>query len=162
VEGRLVPKVVVAPQTSVIEAAVDEEGAWVPCTPLVTLRTSPDRLWLAAAALLAPPVSALAHRWGAGTGLSRDVVRLTVAQVAAIPLPRCEASWQRGAKALARAARSVDEATWRNHLLEAGRELTVAYGLDAAHEVFPWWASRLPRWRRSSALAASPSLPSRA
>ena len=160
VDGRLVPKVVVAPQTSVIEAAVDESGSWVPCTPLVTLRTTPDLLWPVAAVLLAPPVSALAHRLGAGTGLGRDVVRLNVRQVAALPQPVDDEAWRRGAAAVARASEATDEAGWRRQLLLAARAMTVAYGLDAHHEVVEWREERLPNWRRSPAPVAPSSLPS--
>ncbi len=56
--SRLVPKVLIATQTKVIEAAVDDEGAWVPAVPVISVVAERDRLWHLAAALCSPPLTA--------------------------------------------------------------------------------------------------------
>ncbi len=38
------PKLLVAPQTRVVEVVVDEAGAWLPGVPLVAVLAPPDRL----------------------------------------------------------------------------------------------------------------------
>ncbi|HMJ79193.1 MAG TPA: N-6 DNA methylase, partial [Iamia sp.] len=71
--ARLRPKVLVAPQTRVVEAAVDADGVFLPATPLVAVEpltdvADPDLApWLVAAALSAPPVTAWALALTAGT-----------------------------------------------------------------------------------------------
>ncbi len=44
-DQRLHPKVLVATQTKVIEAVVDDTGDVAPCTPVVAVTAPPDRLW---------------------------------------------------------------------------------------------------------------------
>ena len=101
VDDRLRPKVVVATQTKVLEAAVDGAGAWVPSTPVLSVepRVSDD-VWRAGAVLCAPPVSAWAARTFAGAALAADTIKLSAKQVRAIPLPANAAAWCAGAEAL--------------------------------------------------------------
>ena len=54
VRDTLVPKVVVATQTRVGEAAVDQEGRWVASTPTVALVADPELLWRIAAVVCSP------------------------------------------------------------------------------------------------------------
>ncbi|HEY2814198.1 MAG TPA: N-6 DNA methylase [Acidimicrobiales bacterium] len=131
VEQRLVPKVVVATQTRVVEVAVDARGRWVPSTPVIAVQADPVQLWRVAAALSAPAVSAWAMRRHAGAALSPDAIKLSAAQVLEVPLPWDDVAWQRGADALA-----------AGRLVEAGEAMTRAYG--SGDEVFEWWRSRLP------------------
>ncbi len=87
-ERRLVPKVLVATQTTVIEAAVDEAGDWLPSVPVITVvpRQAAD-LWRVAAVLTAPPVAALAAAAHLGAGFAGSTLKLSAAQVLALPLP---------------------------------------------------------------------------
>jgi len=160
VRARLRPKVLVAPQTRVVEAAVDAAGRAVPGVPLVTVEPQPGAgravpppppdacgaappgeeewvLWLLAAALSAPPVSAWALYETAGTARHGDAVKLAARQVRAVPLPVDGDRWAIAAAAL-RAGRP---------LAEVGPDLTRAYGLDPDHPVTAWWAARLPGGR---------------
>jgi hypothetical protein len=129
VVDRLVPKVVLATQTKILEAAVDVEGTWVPSTPVIAVHAEPTLLVRVGAVLLAPPVSAWAASTYAGVALTADAIKLSARQVVEIPLPTNEAAWARGAAALA-----------GGDVLEAGRLMTLAYRCDP--EVTQWWANR--------------------
>lgn len=133
VDDRLVPKVVLATQTKVLEAAIDVEGTWVPSTPVIAVHAPADQLFRVAAVLLAPPVSAWASSAYAGVALTSDAIKLSARQVLEIPLPKRSDQWDRGAAAV----RAGD-------LMEAGRHMTKAYGCGA--DVLQWWANR---WQRS-------------
>jgi hypothetical protein len=138
--------VVVATQTRVMEAAVDVDGSWLPSTPLISVVAPAERLWHAAAALLAPPVTAWAlRRWG-GAALAAGGLKLSAAQVRAIPSPRPSPDWDAAANAVRRATEALDEAERRRWLLIAATESSRAYGVDdlALHS---WWEARLPRPR---------------
>ena len=88
---RLVPKVLVANQTSIIEAVCDPAGEWLPAVPVIgiypdpsTSRSSrpmpgptrrPHVAWRIAAVLTSPIASAWVWHHGAGTGLSATSIR---------------------------------------------------------------------------------------
>jgi SAM-dependent methyltransferase len=81
---RLVPKILIANQTSVIEAVHDVKGEWLPSVPVITCTTAdPDRV-------MAVLGSAAAVAWvrdhAAGSGLSAKAVRLNPRLLASIPL----------------------------------------------------------------------------
>jgi len=123
--SRLVPKVVVASQTPVLEAAVDADGAWLPSVPVITV-TGADP-WAVAAVLTSPVASAWLAARTLGTGLSAGALRPTAALLTELPLP--ERSW--------------DEATRRlrdGDVAGAGLAVSAAYGIDAADE---WWLERI-------------------
>jgi SAM-dependent methyltransferase len=127
--GQLRPKVLVAPQTKVIEAAVDEEGAWIPSVPVVSVVPHRDEdLWLVAAVLLAPPVAAWAAHRHLGSGLGPTSVRLRASEVLDLPLP--PGQWTAAAELLR--AGEIDGA--------AGQLCTV-YGLNGGERdrVLSWW-----------------------
>ena len=127
-EALLRPKVVVATQTRVIEAAVDEDGTVVPSVPVISVvPREPSFVWHALAVLLAPPVAAWAiRRWG-GTALSSSALKLGAPNVREIPMPAGD--WS-DAAALLRAG-DVDR---------AARAMCGAYGVG--EEVFEWWQAR--------------------
>ncbi len=128
---RLVPKVVLATQTKVLEAAVDVEGTWVPSTPVIAVHAAPDALFRVLAVLLAPPVSAWAASGFAGTALASDAIKLSARQVLEAPLPVHEAPWAEAASALC-----------AGDVYRAGALMTTAYNAD--DDVFEWWTRRLP------------------
>jgi predicted RNA methylase len=128
---RLVPKVVLATQTKVLEPAIDRDGRWVPSTPVIAVHTRPDQLGHVAAVLLAPPVSAWAARRFAGAALSAGAIKLSAKQVGTIPLPPDGLAWDDAA----RAALDGDvDAT--------AVAMTEAY--EAGPDVLEWWRGRRP------------------
>ena len=131
VHERLVPKVVLATQTRVLEAAVDVNGVWVPSTPVIAVHTAHAQLFAVAAVLTAPPVSAWAAATYAGVALAADAIKLSARQVLEIPLPRDQPRWDAAAEALR-----------HGDLLDAGAHMTAAY--RAGDAVLEWWRSRLP------------------
>ena len=129
------PKLLVASQTRVIEAAVDIEGDTVALTPLVAVfpkSGDPDALWLALAALCAPPATAWATSRAAGTGRAAATLRLSADLVRNVPTPPDRVRWEAAARALAAGAGPNE----------------VAAGLSAAWEcddsVTSWWRRQLP------------------
>lgn len=141
--SRLVPKLLVAGQGRVIEAVVDEAGAWLPSVPVVSVvpRDSAD-LWRLLAVLLAPPVVAHAATRYLGAGLTPGSVKVSARQLAALPLPPDTAAWAEGARLAEQAQRAADAD--RPALLgAAGRAMTAAYRADPA--TFDWWWDRVPR-----------------
>ncbi len=126
---RLVPKVLVATQTPVIEAAVDESGAWLPSVPVITVSGADP--WSIAAVLSAPVASAWVAARSIGTGLTANALRPTASLLAQIPLPVRE--WQEATRRL------------RNGDLDgAAIEMMYAYGVDDA-ELLAWWRTRVTR-----------------
>ena len=92
------PKVVVATQTRVIEAAADHGGTWVPCTPVVSVlpKRAAD-VDLLAAALCAPPAAAWAAARAGGTGPVPHAIRMSTELALAVPLPADRRAWRRAA-----------------------------------------------------------------
>ena len=134
---KLVPKVLVANQTRIIEAVADPQGAWLPGVPVNTV-TPIDRndVWAIAALLTSPVASALAWQAGAGTGLSATSVRIGPAVLSAIP-------WPAGPLA------SAIDALRAGDVPACGRATMVAYGLED-HDLIDWWLNHLPASSRPS------------
>jgi len=130
--ARLVPKVVVATQTRVIEAAVDERGTWLPAVPVISIVAEARMLWPLAAALCSPPLAAWAATQHLGAARSSSAIKLSASDVRALPLPAPSVAWEHAEAAL----RAGD-------VLEAGRLMCAAYGVDDT--AFTWWRDRLPR-----------------
>jgi SAM-dependent methyltransferase len=142
--SRLVPKVLVATQGSVLEGVVDVSGEWLPSVPTLVCTPPPDRLWHALAVLLAPPVVAHAAARYIGAGLTARAVKLSAKQLAALPLPGDRKAWDRGAE-LARAAQEAASTEERGALLmRCAEQMCTAYDVDAA-QVMDWWAARAIR-----------------
>lgn len=132
---KLVPKVLVANQTRIIEAVADEAGAWIPGVPVTTVTPTGETPVVELAAVLTSPVaSAVAWHLAAGTGLSTTTVRVGPIQLASLPWPRGDLGPAVGA------LRDGDVAA-------CGRLVTAAHGLagDAADQLVSWWTRRLPR-----------------
>ena len=136
------PKLVVATQTRVLEAAVDEAGAWLPCTPVLSVVVPPPRLWHVAAAVLSPPATAWALQRCAGAALGPGAIKLGANDLRSLPLPEPGDAWDRAAAAVRRASAAPDEPARHAALLDAAEATTLAYGLDDPGLV-AWWAGRL-------------------
>jgi hypothetical protein len=144
VDDRLVPKVVVATQSRVVEAAVDRDGTWVPSTPVISVTAPADRLDHIAAALLAPPITALARRRYAGAALATGAVKLAARQVLELPIPEPGDQWD-AAAGLVAGLPAIDDPVAREAVLVAAGELMIgAYGIvDRGGELLEWWAAGL-------------------
>lgn len=140
--ARLVPKVVLATQTAVLEAAVDEKGVWLPMTPSISVIADADELWHVAAVLLSPVASAWSLRNAAGAALVRGGIKLSASQVRAMPLPSGANAWDQSAALVHEASELDNPAKIKQMLLVAGELSTKAYGQDEV--VTTWWKSRFP------------------
>ena len=138
------PKLLVGTQGKVVEAVVDEDGAWLPSVPVISVMPAVGDLWRVLAVLLAPPVTAHAVARYAGTALSMQAVKLSASQVAAIPLPTVEEPWAEAANVVRRA--QADAGARPALLREAGALMCAAYEVDA-DTVLPWWEDRLRKRR---------------
>ncbi|MAT06996.1 MAG: hypothetical protein CL424_18335 [Acidimicrobiaceae bacterium] len=146
---KLVPKVLVANQTRVVEAVADPEGAWLPGVPVTTITPTGSggdgdaeqvsrTVFEIEAVLCSPVASAICWHLGGGTGLSARSVRLTPSVLADVPWPAGDL------------AAAVD-ACRRGAVVEAGRAVLDAYGCDdaTADALLTWWIPGLPTGGRS-------------
>ena len=128
---RLVPKVLVASQTRVIEAVADPRGEWLPCVPVVSVlpRRRAD-VWSVAALLTSPVASAWLAARSAGSGLSAVALRVSAPVLAGLPLPAGDLS------PAVSALRTGD-------LERCAVEVDRAYGVDgpAGERLLDWWLS---------------------
>jgi hypothetical protein len=83
--ARLVPKILIANQTKVIEAVHDVRGEWLPSVPVITCVTDQPQRVLAV--LSSAAANEWVHQHAAGSGLSATSVRLNPRLLASIPLP---------------------------------------------------------------------------
>jgi hypothetical protein len=145
--ARLVPKVLVATQTKVMEAVVDERGAWLPVVPLLSVTPragAPIDLWMLAAAIGSPVATVEAARVSYGAALGAEAIKLSARQLLALPLPADKDAWRASAR-LFREASSAPDAHTRHEALHAfAAESCRAYGLGgaAASEVLRFYARR--------------------
>jgi SAM-dependent methyltransferase len=130
--NRLVPKVLLAAQTRVLEAVVDEPGAWLPSVPVVSVlpRDAHD-LWRCAAVLSSPVASAWAAASYFGAGLAPAAIKLSASQVLRVPLPADP--WDDAAAALR--AGDLDGAAVRT---------CAAYRVEP-EPVLSWWRAGVQR-----------------
>jgi hypothetical protein len=144
---RLVPKVLVANQTRIVEAVCDPRGDWLPAVPVLgvypsgahwddAVRTPNAELahaaWEIAAVLTSPVASAWLWHRGAGTGLSADAIRLSPVTLGALPWPKGDLS---GAVA----------GLQRGDVRACGAWVDGAYGLADDADLFTWWSALLQR-----------------
>lgn len=131
---KLVPKVLVANQTRIIEAVADPDGSWIPGVPVTTITPTDDvSVWEIAAVLTSPIASIGAWQHGAGTGLSTTSVRVGPGVLAEVPWP----------------AGDLGEAVMRlrrGDVPACGIAVCHAFGLatDETASAMTWWAERLP------------------
>jgi len=144
VGARLVPKLLVASQTKVIEVAIDTAGHMVPCTPVVSIEPLAGAPGLAhlAAALTSPLASLLLLEEAAGSALSSDAMRVSASALSRLPLPPAGAAWDAAADAVVEATSAGTPPT-RSQLVEVGRFGLAAYGLGERADILDWWQSRL-------------------
>lgn len=145
--SRLVPKLLLATQTRILEVFADEHGRFVPSTPLITITprdpTNPANLWRLAAALASPVLTALALKKFAGAALNADAIKLSAKQVLDLPLPADRPAWDLAADQFRAASARTDPRERARALHEFGRLACRAYGLAEPHELLAWWTDRL-------------------
>ncbi len=137
VRARQRPKLLVATQTRVIEVWVDVEGRAIPATPVLSVEpheTDVDTLWLLAAALSAPVLSAHFLSVKFGTALSLNSMKLAARDVLAAPLPADIAAWSDAAAILGDP---------QCDLAEFARTIDAAYGV-VDPQLVSWWLDRFP------------------
>ncbi len=144
---RLVPKVLVANQTRIVEAVCDPAGDWLPAVPVVAvypLDAEPSTAWEIAALLTSPVASAWAWARSAGTGLSAGAIRLGPVMLAELPGP-------------ARSLRAAAAALQAGDVRSCGSAVVGAFGLAGREDLVGWWFDGLDRIesRRASTAAAS-------
>ena len=142
---RLVPKVLVANQTQIIEAVCDPGGDWLPGVPVIGVyprgahwddeeHVSPDELAAAAWEVAAVLTSGYASVWlwhrGAGTGLSANTVGLSPVVLAELPWPAGDLG-------------PAVDALQRSDLRGCARAVDIAYGLT--QPLSAWWEPLLER-----------------
>jgi hypothetical protein len=143
---RLVPKVLVATQTKVIEVFADDAGRFLPSVPVLSVvPNDPTDTLLLAAALAAPPISALAMTKYSGAALSADAIKLSARQAAALPLPADRAAWKHAAAAFSEAQLQTEGAARLERLSAFGAAACDAYGVQPAGRaaLLKWWTGRL-------------------
>ena len=145
IASRLVPKVLVATQTRVIEAFVDEEGGVLPLVPLltVTARNSAD-IWMVAAAVASPIIAARAVALYSGSAMSAGAIKLSAKQLLAMPLPSVEPAWRESAREFEAASRATDHATREQHLRSFACASCLAHALNERDitAVMTFWNDR--------------------
>lgn len=137
---RLVPKVLIANQTKIIEAVADPDGTLLPGVPVVA--AYPDGIgddharvaWEIAAVLTSPVASAWAWHRNAGTGLSADAIRLGPVVLSDLPWP---------AGRLDRAVTRLQGGDVRG----CASEVHGAFGIDETDGagLMSWWLRTLER-----------------
>ncbi len=101
--SRLVPKILVATQTKIVEAVADECGEWLPSVPVLSvLPHDPAMIWRVMAVLVHPMISAWLAQQSMGSGLSATTMRIRANQLADIPLPADPTVWDGAADAARR------------------------------------------------------------
>jgi N-6 DNA Methylase len=135
-----VPKLLVATQTRVVEAAVDASGSWVPSVPvLAVVPHDPADLWRVAAAVASPAATAWLLGRAPGTALARDAIKVAAPDLLDLPLPADRRAWDEAAAA-ARTVTTGPASEWpaaRNRFLAAA---TAAYA--TAPSLADWWRER--------------------
>ncbi len=131
-DRKLVPKVLVANQTRMIEAVADPEGAWLPGVPVTSVTPTGDTDVLELAAVLTSPIAS-AWCWfeAAGTGLSARTIRLGPALLATVPWPAGDLG-------------PAVDALRRGDVIGCGAAVTAASGIDDDGSLLEWWCAGLP------------------
>lgn len=144
-DARLVPKILLATQTRVLEAYVDEIGELLPMTPLITIVPhEDDRIWHLAVALASPVTTAIAAGRYFGVARSTHAIKLAASQVLSLPLPEPGPHWDEAANAFHAANDATDADTRKKFLQEAATASCHAYGCcnTTTSRFMDWWTPR--------------------
>lgn len=144
---RLVPKVLLATQTRVLEAAVDAAGRFLPSVPLLTITSANEEsLWKVGALLSSPPITALAARRHLGAALGSDALKLSASAVMDLPLPAHGDCWDQAADCFRIASEASGEDERADLLEQTAVLMCEAFGCET-EQLLEWWRARLPTRR---------------
>jgi hypothetical protein len=133
-----VPKLVVATQTRIVEAAVDADGSWVPSVPVVSVVPhDPADLWRLAAAVASPTATAWLLGRAPGTALARGALKVAGPDLLALPLPAERDAWDEAAAAVRDVAAGSPWPGAADRFLEAA---AAAYATPPS--ITAWWRGR--------------------
>lgn len=142
VADRLVPKIMVASQTKVIEAAADTSGRYLPSVPLLTLIPNEEsHMWRILAVVLSPYASYWAHSKFQGAGMNADAIKVSAKQLALLPLPVPSKHWDEAAEYARCASEATDDEVRRQYLVSLGQAMNCAY--QTSDDLLAWWTNRL-------------------
>lgn len=149
ITARLVPKILLATQTRVLEVFVDADGRFVPLVPLITITPrDPEggRIWHIAAALASPVCTALALRQYAGAAMTADAIKLSAAQTKTLPLPIDAQAWDQAARLLRNASITSASQSRRLQILREMGQVSLRAFVVSPHQheaLLQWWWQRL-------------------
>ncbi len=144
-DRRLVPKLLVATQTPVLEVLPDEAGVLLPSVPVITVVPRTISLWHAAALLTSPALTAWAAARHLGASLSTSALKLSARQIADLPLPPPSEAWDSAAAHAEAAFRSGSTRQRSVHLRRLAERMCEAFDIEDAADLIGWWSNRLPR-----------------
>jgi hypothetical protein len=159
---RLVPKVLVANQTRIVEAVCDPGGEWLPAVPVLGIYPTGAHwddvdprpvgelagcAWEIAAVLTSAVASAWLWHRGAGTGLSADSIRLSPVTLAELPWPAGDLD-------------AAVDAVRRGDVRGCSAAVNTAYGVTDDGVLVDWWTTSLLRIElRQPSPARVPTMP---
>lgn len=147
---RLIPKVLVALQTRVLEVVADPDGKLLPSVPVITVLPRGTSVWHLGALLSSPPcVLTAAHRH-LGAAMGSDALKLSARDVLALPRPAGNQRWDQGAVEFRRASEAATAETRLEALTSCANEMCHAFGLGDDEQLVGWWLARLPGGRNGS------------
>ena len=133
-----VPKLVVATQTRVVEAAVDAAGSWVPSVPVLSVvPNDPADLWRLAAAVASPAATAWLLGRSPGTALARGALKVSAPDLLALPLPSDHGAWDEATAAVRVLTTGPPSPAASDRFLEAA---AAAYATPPG--LTAWWRER--------------------
>tara|TARA_B100000579_G_scaffold377833_1_gene344156 strand:+ start:2216 stop:3859 length:1644 start_codon:yes stop_codon:yes gene_type:complete len=141
-DKKLVPKLLVATQTRIVECYADSNGGLLPSTPLLSVIPAKEtQLWHLMAAIASPGASAWLACIAAGTGLSQTTIRIRASMLANLPLPLPSENWDEGAYL----ARKIQEETPGEQIyIRFGEVMNQAYNAPS-DALLAWWLERLQK-----------------
>ena len=143
IDERLVPKLLVATQSKVIEVLPDEEGLLLPSVPVITVIPSRISLWHAAALLSSPVLTAWSAAHYLGASLSTSAIKLSARQIQELPMPRRSEAWDEAARIARSAFKSHSTEDRVKNLLYLGALMCDAFEIDNSEKLLDWWMARL-------------------
>ncbi len=129
-ERCLVPKVLLATQSRVLEAVADPDGAWLPAVPVIrVVPAEPRDVWEIAAVLTSPVASVLVAEQSVGSGLSAATIRVSQRTLNTVAWPAGD---------LTEAVTALRD----GDIVACGSAVDTAYGVDDP-VLLGWWRSKL-------------------
>jgi SAM-dependent methyltransferase len=140
-KARLVPKILLATQTPVLEAVADPEGVMLPVTPVITITPNEaEDLWRVAAVLASPVATVAGYERTTGSALSPRALKLAASQVLALPVPSDRGVWDEAAGMLRTAHEARGDEACVPLILSVARWMNAAFGVRDDACLLAWWA----------------------